>query len=286
MKHFFVVGNSCKKDHLHWMDEITKYILAHKGSCENSHLDCFADFKTEGFIEQIPKETQCIIVLGGDGTLIRCASCVMGMNIPLIGMNLGTMGYLCDMDETNFFPSLDQLLNDDFFVEQRMMLTGHSMKSNQPEIQAYALNDIVIYRYGDLRVIDYCLYVNGELLNTYTADGMIIATPTGSTGYSMSCGGPIVDPAATMIVITPISPHTWGTRSIVLNSMDEIVIEVGERHPGVSEMIRVSYDGDFSQELQVGDKIRIEKSKINTQLVKLKKMSFVDNIRKKMQGQK
>ena len=286
MKHFFVVGNSCKKDHLHWMNQIQNYVLAHHGYCVNSHLDCFADLKTEGFVEQIPKETQCMIVLGGDGTLIRCAASVMGMNIPLIGMNLGTMGYLCDIDELNFSVSLDQLLNDDFFIEQRMMLTGYSMKTQQQPKQAYALNDIVIYRYGDLRVIDYCLYVNGELLNTYTADGMIISTPTGSTGYSMSCGGPIVDPAATMIVITPISPHTWGTRSIVLNSTDEIIIEVGERHPGLNEMIKVSYDGDYSEELKVGDKILIKKSEISTKLVKLKKMSFVDNIRKKMQEQK
>lgn len=286
MKHFFVVGNSCKKDHLHWMNELSTYIMERNGNCIHSHLDCFADLKTEGFVDQIPKETQCIIVLGGDGTLIRCASLVMGMNIPLIGMNLGTMGYLCDIDDSNFFASIDQLLEDDFFIEERMMLTGHHMNGKEQPKQAYALNDIVIYRYGDLRVIDYCLYVNGELLNTYTADGMIIATPTGSTGYSMSCGGPIVDPAARMIVITPISPHTWGTRSIVLKSTDEIVIEVGERHPGLSETIKVSYDGDYSEELQVGDKICIEKSEINTKLIKLKKMSFVDNIRKKMQEQK
>ena len=283
MKHFFVVGNNCKEGQQYWMNQIKNYVVEKGGTCASSQLDCFSDLKREGYQKQIPIETECLIVLGGDGTLIRCAAAVMGMNIPLIGMNLGTMGYLCDIDECNLYESLDQLFRDDYFIEERMMLTGYSMKEQQPSIQATALNDIVIYRYGDLRVVDYHLYVNGELLNTYTADGMIISTPTGSTGYSMSCGGPIVDPAANMIVITPISPHTWGTRSIVLNSEDVIVIEVGERHKGVHEMIKASYDGDYAEELHVGDKIKIEKSKINTKLVKLKRMSFVDNIRKKMQ---
>ena len=286
MNNFLLLGNSCKEENQYWMKTVEEFIIAHQATCKSMQVQRFSEMKTKEFCENIPENTQCIIVLGGDGTLIRCAGAVLGMNIPLIGMNLGTVGYLCDIDEQNWKESLTQLIEDRYTVEDRMMLTGYSEKASRPSICLNALNDIVIFRYGDLRVVDYKLYVNHELLNTYTADGLIISTPTGSTGYSMSCGGPIVDPAASMIVITPISPHTWGTRSIVLNSEDEIMVEIGERHSGIDEMVKASYDGDYAEKLYVGDRIIIRKSNEYTKLVKLKRMSFVDNIRKKMQEQK
>ena len=286
MNKFLLLGNSCKEENQYWMKTVEEFIIAHQATYKSMQVQRFSEMKTKDFCKSIPENTQCIIVLGGDGTLIRCAGAVLGMNIPLIGMNLGTVGYLCDIDEQNWKESLTQLIEDRYTVEDRMMLTGYSEKLSRPSICLNALNDIVIFRYGDLRVVDYKLYVNHELLNTYTADGLIVSTPTGSTGYSMSCGGPIVDPAASMIVITPISPHTWGTRSIVLNSEDEIMVEIGERHSGIDEMVKASYDGDYAEELYVGDRIIIRKSSEYTKLVKLKRMSFVDNIRKKMQEQK
>ena len=233
MNNFLLLGNSCKEENQYWMKAVEEFIIAHQATYKSMQVQRFSEMKTKDFCKSIPENTQCIIVLGGDGTLIRCAGAVLGMNIPLIGMNLGTVGYLCDIDEQNWKESLTQLIEDRYTVEDRMMLTGYSEKLSRPSICLNALNDIVIFRYGDLRVVDYKLYVNHELLNTYTADGLIVSTPTGSTGYSMSCGGPIVDPAASMIVITPISPHTWGTRSIVLNSEDEIMVEIGERHSGI-----------------------------------------------------
>lgn len=286
MKNFLLLGNNCKEENQYWMRVVDEFIVEHQGNCNAMQVERFSEMKTKDFRDRIPDDTECIIVLGGDGTLIRCAGAVLGMNIPLIGMNLGTVGYLCDIDKNNWKESLLQLLEDRYYIEERMMITGCSKKASSPPVCLNALNDIVIFRYGDLRVVDYKLYVNHELLNTYTADGLIISTPTGSTGYSMSCGGPIVDPAASMIVITPISPHTWGTRSIVLNSEDEIMVEIGERHSGIDEMVKASYDGDYAEELYVGDQIRICKSDEYTKLLKLKRMSFVDNIRKKMQEQK
>lgn len=286
MKNFVLLGNSCKAENQFWIKTVAEFLTENGAMCTSMQVQRFSEMKSVDFSRKIPENTECIIVLGGDGTLIRCAGAVLGMNIPLIGMNLGTVGYLCDIDESNWKESLSQLLENRYTIEDRMMLTGYSKKASRPSIRLNALNDIVIFRYGDLRVVDYRLFVNDELLNTYTADGLIISTPTGSTGYSMSCGGPIVDPAASMIVITPISPHTWGTRSIVLNSDDEIMIEIGERHAGINEMVKASYDGDYAEELHVGDRIYIHKSNEYTKLLKLKKMSFVDNIRKKMQEQR
>lgn len=165
--------------------------------------------------ELIPEGTQCILVLGGDGTLLQAARDVVYRKIPMLGINLGTLGFLAEVDRQSIHAALDKLIADDYEIEERMMLTGTVWHGDKIIGQDIALNDIVIGREGPLRVVRFKNYVNDVYLNSYNADGIIIATPTGSTGYSLSCGGPIVSPNAAMTLMTPIAPHTLNTRSII-----------------------------------------------------------------------
>lgn len=234
-------------------------------------------------LERIPKQTECIFCVGGDGTLIRAARDIVELNIPVIGVNRGHIGYLCELDSDTVLSAIDQLMQDNYMIEKRMLLSGYYVKGGKRHSPPPALNDIVIHRSGLLQVLNLIIYVNGEYLNTYSADGMIIATPTGSTAYSMSAGGPIVDPKAQLILITPISPHALNSKSIVLGAEDEIVVEIGSRRMERDEEAEVSFDGDSSFCLAVGDKIVIQRAKAYTRILRLNKLSFLEILRKKMQ---
>ena len=147
-----------------------------------------------------------------------------------------------------------------------------------------ALNDIVISREGSLRVVRFNNYVNDTYLNTYKADGIIISTPTGSTGYSLSAGGPIISPAASMILMTPLAPHTLNTRSIVFAPEDVIEVELGEGKEGGIEKGMAYFDGAAAMPMVTGDRIRIEKSTKATRIIKINNISFLETLRKKMRN--
>ena len=207
-------------------NKIVAYIEQKGGTAKGlmSNVETISDNEFE--LEDIPQDTQCILVLGGDGTLIRAATRVETLEIPLMGVNLGTLGYLCEVEEATVFDAIDSLMADKYMTEDRIMLTGHKRGS---ETSRVALNDIVIHRKDNLQILSLNVYVNGEFLNNYHADGIIVATPTGSTGYSMSAGGPIVDPKGDMILLTPNNAHNLTSNSIVLSCDDEIQIEILSR---------------------------------------------------------
>lgn len=231
---------------------------------------------------RIPDDTQCIIVLGGDGTLLQAARDVVHKQIPLFGINMGTLGYLAEVSREGVYMALDQLLMDDYEIEPRMMLAGKVYHGRELVGEDIALNDIVIGREGPLRVIRFINYVNGEYLNSYNADGMIISTPTGSTGYSLSAGGPIISPAGNMTMITPLAAHTLNSRSIILPAEDVITVELGPGRKQSLEYGTAVFDGDTTISMATGDRIIIEKSQMSTQIVKLKRLSFVEVLRQKM----
>ena len=164
--------------------------------------------------------------------------------------------------------------------EDRMMLEG-IFEDGSKDV---SLNDIVISRKGELRVIHFQLYVNGELLNSYEADGIIISTPTGSTAYNLSAGGPIVEPTASLIVITPICSHALNTSSIVLSSDDEIGIEIGMGRHESKEEVFTTFDGADTVVLTTGDKVTVRRSEASTKIMKLSKVSFLETLRRKMKG--
>lgn len=278
MKHFTLITNAYKDKELRLTKQMIQYIKAHGGSAVYLLSDTVSQSE-EFSVDDIPKETEIIFVLGGDGSLIRAATAVQSLGIPLIGVNLGTLGYLCELEETTVFAAIDRLMRDDYILEKRMMLCGHMDGETE---NREALNDIVIHRTGDLTMLSLIVYVNGEILYTYHADGIIVATPNGSTGYNMSAGGPIVDPKAQMILLTPINAHNLNSKSIVLGAEDEIIIEVARRRYEHEEEACVSFDGDQVAQLRVGDRFVISKAPNITKICKLNNLSFLELLRKKM----
>lgn len=284
MKHFLMIVNSFKDEGLRLTKEIMAYIETKGGSCT-----CFTSNGEERKnaapnSEDIPPETECVIVLGGDGTLIRAAAKLVHKNLPLIGVNLGTLGYLCELEEQNVFLAINQLMAGNYMVEERMMLEGQGVTGEADEESTLALNDVVIHRTGALSVVNLIVYVNGAYLNTFHADGIIVSTPTGSTGYNMSAGGPIVDPKAQMILITPINAHNLNSKSIVIGAEDEVMIEIGKRRYQKDETVEVSFDGDNAIQLRVGDRFLIHRADDTAKICKISRESFLEILRKKMQA--
>lgn len=292
MKHFFVVTNRHKDEDLKLTAQVQEYLVEKGMTCIIQDEEQLAKQCTD--IAAIPADVECILVIGGDGTLIQAARDVVSREIPLIGINLGTLGYLAEVEEKNIFSALDSLISGEYEIENRMMLRGHVQGSDgeafnnhaHPPVSELALNDIVISRRGSLRIVEYRIYVNGEHLYTYGADGMIISTPTGSTGYSLSAGGPIISPKASMLLITPICPHTLNTRSIVLSKEDEVVVEIGPGRKLESEYGEVSFDGTVSYSVSSGDRILVSCAKEKTSIVRINKESFLETLRKKMSDER
>ena len=284
MDKFYIITNRDKDQNLRFTEEIVQYLKEHGKKCQVQQ----AERRVEGEYHYtdpalIPEDTQCILVLGGDGTLLQAARDVVHREIPMLGINLGTLGFLAEIDKTSIYTALDKLFEDDYEIEERMMLTGTVWRGDKIIGQDVALNDIVISRVGPpLRVVGFNNYVNDGYLNSYNADGIIIATPTGSTGYSLSCGGPIIAPNAAMTVMTPIAPHTLNTRSLIFPEDDVITVELGEGRRQIQENGLASFDGDVEVPMSTGDRIVIKKASVSVKILKLNHLSFVEVLRQKM----
>lgn len=275
MDKFYIITNHLKDCDNRVTDEIRKYIEQHGKTCYLSRKDEL------GYIVpgSIPKDIQCALVIGGDGTLIRAARELVNVRVPLLGINMGTLGYLAEVEPSEACRALDRLFADDMDVESRMMLSG-----TIGNLEQTALNDIVVSREGGLRLVDFHVYVNHVLLNSYQADGIIISTPTGSTGYNLSAGGPVVEPTASMFVITPICSHALNASSVVLSGEDTIEVEVGKGRYEREEHACVTFDGNSTVSVTSGQRVHIRKASSTTKLLKLNKESFMKIMRKKMKG--
>ena len=222
-----------------------------------------------------------MLTVGGDGTFIQASRRLFGRDLPMLGINMGTLGYLTEVEVQNVEEAVKQLVEGNYTIEERMMLYGSAAYRNVRDV---ALNDIVIGREGPLRVTRFHNFVNGEFLNSYTADGIIISTATGSTGYSLSAGGPIVSPETNILIMTPVAPHTLNTRSVIFPADDEITVEIGEgRQKGMARAV-ASFDGDTNVIMTTGDRIVIRRSVRDTQIVKISNISFLEVLRRKMKN--
>ena len=278
MNKYLVLANNDKDIDLALSKKIVEYIKE-KGSFADIVSDVINDYDGIVIKEEYIADAKAVIVIGGDGTMLRAAAGLGDHDIPLLGINLGTIGFLTEVEVSNLYDALDRLLSGDFNVEKRMMiegnLKGRSFKS---------LNDVVITRAGFSRIIGLNIYVNDELLDTYEADGVIVSTPTGSTGYNLSAGGPLVSPKSKAIVVTPISPHSLTSKSIVFDSEDVIRIEIVKKRKTQETEAIVSFDGSNNEELSAGDTIIVKKSKKEIELVKLYDMNFYRVLRDKIGG--
>lgn len=285
MKHFLIYTNQHKDKELIHTKRIQDYLELKGQRCSiKLKVPDWKNTQTPYIDEDIslPDNVDYIIVLGGDGTMLQAARDVKKSNIPLIGVNLGTLGYLTEIDLETLEESLDRLMEGDFEAESRMMLNGKATAGDGSVKEGWALNDIVISRSGSLQILKFNIYVNGQFLNYYNADGVIITTPTGSTGYNLSAGGPIVEPRAKLIMLTPICPHTLNKRSIIFSPEDVIEIEILEGKDGQTQEVEANFDGSHSVTLCTGDRIRIVKSDKTIEIIKLDQVSFLQILHKKM----
>lgn len=275
MRSFYIVTNRQKEGARETEQEIRAYLSQRGAVCAACSLNQAGESYTDP--DHVPEDTDCVITIGGDGTLIQAARDLAGRGIPFIGVNRGHLGYLTQVNSGQELSSmLDALLEDKYELEKRMMLSGQIFRRGKSAFEDIALNEIVISRKDSLKPLHFRILVNGEFLNNYTADGMIIATPTGSTAYNLSAGGPIVAPKARMMVLTPICCHALNARSIVLGADDQITVQVEE------EGHMAAFDGNPAGPLFPGDEIHICQSRLDTVLVQLKKVSFLQNLSSKM----
>lgn len=278
MKKFLILANTTKDEGLKLSLSIKEYLMSKSASAVivsdvNSHYDGI--HIKEEYMDGI----EAVIVLGGDGTMLRAASGIGEHDVPLVGVNLGTLGFLSEIEKNNIHDALDRLLEDDFTIEKRMMIMG-----TVNDQTFHSLNDIVITRAGFSRIIGLNVYLNGQLLDTYEADGVIVSTPTGSTGYNLSAGGPIVSPKSKAIVVTPISPHSLTSKSVVFDSQDKISIEIVKKHKTQETEAIVSFDGSESIPLSAGDVVYASVSPKELRLIKMYDVNFYSVLREKIGG--
>lgn len=278
MNRFYLVTNPVKEGAVQTEKEIAAYLEEKNAVCR---IQPYREFNGRCYTnpDEVPEDTECVITIGGDGTLIQAARDLAGRNLPFIGVNRGHLGYLTQVSgKQKLSTMLDVLLKDQYHLESRMMLSGKIIRDGRTIFQDIALNEVVISRRDSLKPLHFQILVNGEFLNRYTADGMIFATPTGSTAYNLSAGGPIVAPGAKMVVLTPICSHALNARSIVLPAEDQITVQMLE------EGHMAAFDGNLAVPIKKGDQMILERSLMDTVLVQLKKISFLQNLSSKMVG--
>ena len=277
MNNFFIIANKQKDINLEITEQIRHHISRLGAVC-----NIYDQYDRDVSSIDIPEETQCILVIGGDGTILAAARMLVGSNIPLLGINLGTLGFLADVNLADLSKTLDLLLQDQYQVENRIMLTAEVYKQGKKAATYIALNDFNINRFGASRVIGLKVGINGSVIDRYRADGVIVCTPTGSTGYNLSAGGPIINPTCKNFVITPICPHSLTARSIVLAKEDIVTVEVEQIRSNIKEEAIISFDGREGLSLFPGDQVKIYKSQEVTPFIKATEVSFVQILKDKL----
>jgi NAD+ kinase len=283
MNKFYVIANSQKDMDFAMADKISEYIIAKGGTCVCQKRDIGKEGIKYNSADAslIPDGTECVIVLGGDGTLIQAARDLSSINVPVFGINIGTLGYLTEIDMEQAFPAIDRIMADEYNIDTRMILRGRVYRGDDKLYSDIALNDIVINRMGSLKIINFDIFVNGEYLITYPADGLIVSTPTGSTAYNLSAGGPIVRPQTDCIVMTPVCPHVLNKSSVIFGGEDVLEVRMTQSRSGVEERV-VTFDGTDYINLVSGDRIVISRSDTRASLIRIGKHNFLQILRNKL----
>jgi NAD+ kinase len=239
-------------------------LLRQKGCEAFVDAETAAALNIKGFTRgEIASLAEIVLVLGGDGTMLSVSRLVAPKGIPILGINLGSLGFITEVNRDEIFSAVDKMLNDGCAIEERMMLSAAIHRNGKKIADYTVLNDVVINKGALARIIDLETNINSRYVTTYKADGLIISTPTGSTAYSLSAGGPILYPTLDSIVVTPICSHTLTNRPIVVpgNSKIEIIIK------SLSEDVFLTLDGQVGFSLRMDDVVEISKSPFKTKLL-------------------
>lgn len=281
MKHIGIVPNILRDHDLATTKVVVAWLIAHDFVVyTTAHIHQLLEGVTLSVEEdQLYEQCDLIIAIGGDGTLLGLCQKAAVCDVPIMGINLGRLGFLADIEASEVGVLFEKLLEQEQEIEERMMLKCKVIDPEGKEHVFYGLNDVSVTRGSNSRITEYELLVNSHYLDIYPADGIVIATPTGSTAYNLSAGGPIVVPHAQTMIITPICPHTIYSRSMIVSAHDHIQIKT---HNDDGTRLELAVDGQTM--LCVGPKhyIQVEKSPYNTRLIKLSEKHFFDILRKKI----
>lgn len=225
---------------------------------------------------KLGKESDVLISLGGDGTMLASARAVGEHQTPILGINLGGVGFLTEINSNDLCNALNKLKKGDYFIEKRMVL--ETEVEGIKKLDQYGLNDVVLDKGEVARLFLLHLYLQDEFICSYSADGLIVSTPTGSTAYCLAAGGPIINPRMNAIIVSPICPHTLASRSIVFSENEtlKVVVELSSRHAVLT------IDGQVAYKLKSGSSVLIRKAKHSVNLVKFRDRSFYDILRTKL----
>ena len=231
-----------------------------------------------GWPPQDLAKTDCLVVLGGDGTLLGSARKAAPSGIPVLGVNMGNLGFLTEVDVPDLTESLEKLIRGEYVIEERMMLDAGVYRNGTLVWQSPALNDTVISKGAFARLIYLETLVDEEYVTTYPADGLIVATPTGSTAYSLSAGGPLVTPNLELILVTPICPHSLWARPLVIGAESNVKVNI------LSELdeIMLTLDGQYGFKLQKKDSVVLSRSPHRAKFIRLKPSRFFYLLREKL----
>lgn len=214
--------------------------------------------------EKLGQQSQLVIVIGGDGTLLSAARSLADFKTPILGINLGRLGFLVDVSPHDMIDVIEQVLSGNYKDERRFLLQAKVMRGDDELKSSYAFNDIVVHIRNVARMIDFSTYIDGVFVNEQRADGLVISTPTGSTAYALSSGGPLIHPSLKAMVLVPICPHTLSNRPIVISANSKVEIVINENNRSTPQ---VSWDGQFNFDLQPGDRILIERKSNDVHLI-------------------
>ena len=227
---------------------------------------------------ELPHRVDLIIVLGGDGTLLSVARIAHTADVPILGVNLGSLGFLTEISQNELYDTLRRVLDGDYTFEHRMLLSANLLRQGESVEEYHVLNDVVINKGALARIVNMKVKVNGQHMTSYRADGLIIATPTGSTAYSLSAGGPIIHPSMHALVLSPICPFDLANRPIVVP--DQSILEVELTTP--NEDVRVTLDGQEGCEFLTGDVLVVKKAESAIKLIQAQGKNYYQLLRKKL----
>lgn len=275
-----LVGNPTKKAlaqvlpaYVEWLDKKQiSYIL----SREFNSIPGFSD-RTRISPEEVAQKADVLLSFGGDGTLLNTVNLLRGREIPVLGINLGGLGYLTEVGTGELYPRTIDLLEGRWKTENRMLLEAR-LENGSPGGPWYALNDIVVDKGGFARMIHLRTSIDGQYLNNYRADGLILSTPTGSTAYSLSAGGPILEPGMNAMCLLPINPHSLSNRPLVISDQSTVHIEAHTSY----DHIMINIDGEIASQPPSGSKVEIRKARFSAQLVSFEGRYFYDVLRQKL----
>jgi NAD+ kinase len=228
-------------------------------------------------LNEIGRCADLAVIMGGDGTLLNVARTLVDYGVPMIGINQGRLGFLADVSVDTMFSTLDEMLAGEYIAEERILLTASLERHDDVLYATYAFNDVVVSKSTLGRLIEFEVYIDNQFVYSQRADGLVVASPTGSTAYALSAGGPILHPTLEAFVLTPICPHTLSARPIAVNSRSEI--EVNLIH---ADDARVHFDGQQHADMQVGDRVVIHRAKNTVRLLHPQNHNYYDTLRQKL----